>query len=1058
MLAAGMASAQSKPAPPEINVARCAAAPVIDGRLDDSCWRAAETLDRFYIYGDEQGRQTDATALQICRDERWLYLGLNCRNPEMKQLEQKIFEKEGAIPQDDSVELFLDPGTDGKTYYHYLLSFANLRAERLVTPTGRDAGWDTPWRSATVRRDDGWTAEIAIPMFVAAAHGRLERARMNVCRNMIQMTLDGVGEKTAVQTVHSSLARVRRGFHEPEAFAYLRGLDSLAVKSPFLPALKQAVAGDYTGAADSCAYTVRITAQAFTPETGQVAVVVRDLPLKGAARSVTNVVAMEGMQQVDVDVAVPVAAMGQRQVTVALADAHTGEILQEMAAADVDRLTPMAAPVLDRNYYTTETEAQIRCRVGFPPAMVKGMILAVSDAEAGELGRHKLRAGTADYRLKIADLPVGSRDLAVELLGADGRRLMSRSVRLDKKSPKPGCEIKIDRFNLIVLKNGEPFFPFGIFLSRFGGGETIQPFEEELVKRMAELGFNTLGHWNVGMKSSIAKPYLDLAQKYNLMVIENLPGYGKPAPHAIPGKAPAEAMREYRRLMGERMPEIEAAIAAGMDHPSLLTYYSVDEPNLGDFDLKIEGARMIYEQAHRQDGYHPVTLLYARSIPNVPIATACSDILGYDVYLMAGHDQAVYASPNYVARDIALLKRRADSVNQPTWLVPLAEVLDLRRTPRPLLPAEQFCQAYLGIIHGAKGYCYFVSSSFSHGDTYAAFRELGRQMKLLGPIALTPDIEQAIQYEPGVFDPENMRFPDVQVALRRNPAGGYVLLAANSREYPVAVEYSIPALAGPAQAARLFAADAYPMKDGVFKDRIEGFGVRAYTIGNQKPESGGQGPSVENGNPQSAIHNPQSKIEITVKTTPQQEGFKPEERVNAQTMRRGCRNVMANPSFEEQSLPLWPKHVVPYRVFGFPPVGDPGALWGLDPAQPFHGRYSLRMRRVIQNADMCWGMYGIGYPPELDQPTPYVFSIYMRGEKDGDQAFVRVLGQDTTFKLTADWRRYAVSGVFQPDRYRDRGVLIAPNRNGGIIWLDAMQLEVGTEPTEFTTDRTGLHP
>ncbi len=1035
LLAAGMAMAQT-PAPPEINVARCTAAPVMDGRLDDPCWQDAGILNQFYIYGDDQRRQTKTTAVQLCCDERWLYLGLNCANPEMDQLEQKIFDKEGAIHQDDSLEIFLDPGTDGQDYYHYLLSFANMRAERRVTPTGRDAGWDTPWRSATGRREGGWTAEIAIPMFLVAAHGRLPQARMNICRNMIQMTLDGVGEKTAVRTVHSSLARVSRSFHEPQAFGYLRGLDAITVESPFLPALKQAVVGDYEGAAGGCYYTVRITAHTFTPETGQVAVVVRDLPLEGAGCSVTNIVGLAGMQQTEIDLHVPAAAMGQRAVSAALVDSRTGELLQEMAVAGAGRLTPMEAPVLDRNYYTTETEAQIRCRVGFPPDMVQGMILSVKDEGSGsELGRHALRAGTADYRLKIADLPLGSRNLAVELLGADGRHLMSRPVRLDKKPPKPGCEIKIDRFNRIVLKNGEPFFPFGIYLCG-GGVEDIQPYEDEMFKRMAELGFNTLGHWNVGMKPSVTKPYLDLAQKHNLMVIENLPGYGKRAPHAIPGKSPAEAMREYQSHMREQMQEIEGAIAAGMDHPSLLTYYSVDEPNLGDFDLKIEGARMIYEQAHRRDGYHPVTLLYARSIPNDPRATACSDILGYDVYLMAGHNQAVYASPNYVSRETALLKRRADSVYQPTWIVPLAEFLDPRRTPRPLLPAEQICQTYLAIIHGAKGFCYFVSTSFSHGETYAAFRELGRRMKQLGPIALAPDIGQDIKYDPGVFEPENMRFPDVQAALRRNPAGGYVLLAANSREYPAAVEYSIPALAGIAQAGRLFTEDVYSVKDGVWQDRLEGFGVRAYTF---------QGELVRPDNGPAAVA-------ITIKAEPQKDGFVPEERVNAQTMRRGCRNVMANPSFEDQSLPLWPKHVVPYRVFGFPPVGDPGALWGLDPAQPFHGRHSLRMTRAVASADMCWGMFGIGYPPELDQPAPYVFSIYMRGEKDGDQAFLRVLDQDTTLKLTADWRRYAVSGVFQPDRYRDRSVLIAPSRTGSSIWLDAMQLEVGTEPTEFTMD------
>jgi hypothetical protein len=167
---------------------------------------------------------------------------------------------------------------------------------------------------------------------------------------------------------------------------------------------------------------------------------------------------------------------------------------------------------------------------------------------------------------------------------------------------------------------------------------------------------------------------------------------------------------------------------------------------------------------------------------------------------------------------------------------------------------------------------------------------------------------------------------------------------------------------------------------------------------------------------------------------------------------------MINPSFEKQSFQDWPDFVTPYRVEGHPAIGEPGVLWSADTEKPFRGKHCLRVtRRTFGDGPICWGFFAIAYPPPVDVPTPYVFSFYARGQKDGDRVFVRVTGmepgeKDVSLKLTTEWKRYSVSGRILPDRYRDKSILICPISDGTTLWFDALQMEPGTEPTPFTED------
>ena len=587
-----------------------------------------------------------------------------------------------------------------------------------------------------------------------------------------------------------------------------------------------------------------------------------------------------------------------------------------------------------------------------------------------------------------------------------------------------GSEVKIDQWNRTIVKDGRPFLPFGVYLALHS--RTTEGRRQHL-RWLAEAGFNSVCQWSF-TDAEQSKALIRSAQEFDLCVMDSLMHY----------KARNESYQDA-------LSNIVAGIEAVKDEPNLLAYYSVDEPNLvaghvGSLDAVMKDCELVYRNAYEHDGYHPVFLLYAREIPPDPVATRWSDILGFDIYLTGGMS-SFYATPQFMSSYVAMLEERARRVNQVNWAVPLAERLDPRRTIRGLLPQEHRSQVYLALINGARGFFYFVYSSLSHVQSWDALGDLTDQVKVLTPYVLAPLPPQRITYTPGTSDPANRKFTDVQACKFEAPDGQRVLLAANSREYPVDIVCTVSDLKAASSVRRLFPDQSLAVKGSTFSDRIEWCGVRAYALGTG-----------------SASDAP-VRISLDIKAHP--EAARKEDRINNRTLRVSKKNLVPNPSFERQSLPDWPDFTSPYRLEGRPAIGEPGALFSADTDNPYHGRSSLRVtRHIYGDGTICWGFFGIAHPPHLEAPTPYVFSLYMRAAKDGQTATVRFSGMEPgqkMFRLTTEWRRYVYKGVLKPSteyggRFRDRSILIWPAPEDATVWFDAFQLEAGTEATEFTLD------
>jgi len=302
--------------------------------------------------------------------------------------------------------------------------------------------------------------------------------------------------------------------------------------------------------------------------------------------------------------------------------------------------------------------------------------------------------------------------------------------------------------------------------------------------------------------------------------------------------------------------------------------------------------------------------------------------------------------------------------------------------------------------------------------------------------------------------PDKALYPSVQVTLRARPEGGYALVCANSKWYPVDATFQLRGLKITAAAVgELFApARQHAVQDGAFSDTFEPFGVRAYSIEGQVAD-GGARQAADESRHNSAIHHPPSTINISVTATDHPEQAAAEAPETPRSGRVGKKNLAANPSFEEMSLPELPDYY--YAVLGYhglPParIGSQDARYGGVTNQPFHGRYCVRLAGRQGNSPAQVRFYLM---PKIEQPAQYVLSIYARADRDGVKAGLGSLSlKDWKSKITAistNWQRLAVSGKIPPGADGYHQFYFCAGTDDSTVWFDAVQLEKGDMPTEF---------
>ncbi len=1012
---------------PSINAPVCAA-PILDGALDDACWQAAPSVERLYPRGS--GAASTDTTIRLARDQQWLYVGVECRNPRMPHVRQRVFQRGGPVFTDDSFSLYIRPDAKTKAVYEFVFSFANVQYDKRFTADGtREDAWSAPWRSATRVGKAGWTGEMAIPLFVMETED-LASMQVNLVRVFMEVKLDAMQAFESDQRVGLALRPGWQGSgFDAVNFSAVGGMGGFTPEIPFVPQIRAARATGYGQVNGKLTYGVALAVETGSPVGGAAGVRVVEDRGTGPVEVHAQTVNLEGGSVKELALNVPIEDFIERQVTVQLVESGRPANVLTESELDAQSLRVLSRAFVGLSYVTTEP-MPVRLEFGLSDALLRDMTLVLEVNGAAAFEQRGLQA-VMTPEIPLARLQEGGNAVKVRLMAA-GRELAVRELTARRLAPRPGYEVKVDYIKGIMRKDGQPYFCLGLcahFLYPQPAQEGVEDPAERVFKFLAkDIGLNTL------VRTAGAEHldrFVELADRYGLNVIS----WKYPQPDDLGEKfgthptfatgADSMPLVERRKIWRSWYEQLEPPAIAETtylrERKNVIAYYNQDEPNLPPQDYRIAVAEWYCKTVNAIDPYRPLMLLFARQIPAGDNWTRWGEILGYDVYPNAYAGGHIYNNPGlgtaYYAHE---LRERCRQDGKVVWFVPFANLIQPARQQIGMSKAHILCQTYSAIIYGVRGVLYFSLPNVVGPDAWDGLRIACAQIKELSPALLNGDIPQEVRYPKEEFSPLERKFPMINAAVFQYPDGDYLLLAVNVLDYAAQTQFRVP---GVRQAERLYGEPGkLDLSGDIFQDKIEGYGTRAYRLKMEKA------PAV-------------AAVEVTPTALPDEHAPRVDIDAIAAQLMMG-KNYVPNPCFRQQTNPGVPDFYKP----GDNAIddGQKGSGWFVDDGMLWEGFPSLRLAKR---------MYGVYRAPLTAKPTRVTFSFYAKAAEPEASVSVTILSAKNiakSFRPTPEWARYQFSFEVPPGDGKNFGLYIMRSLKG--TWINGLQLEAGETATEFQDD------
>jgi len=140
-------------------------APIIDGKIDDSCWEMANIATDFTDYKTES-LAVEQTFVRVLYDDDNLYIAFECLEPQPDRIIAVERKYDQSLYEEDGVEVRFDTFGDHRSAYVFAVNTLGTRydARTGLFNSRDDDTWGCDWSAACTVAEDRWFAEIAIPI------------------------------------------------------------------------------------------------------------------------------------------------------------------------------------------------------------------------------------------------------------------------------------------------------------------------------------------------------------------------------------------------------------------------------------------------------------------------------------------------------------------------------------------------------------------------------------------------------------------------------------------------------------------------------------------------------------------------------------------------------------------------------------------------------------------------------------------------------------------------------------------------------------------------------
>lgn len=138
--------------------------PVIDGKLDDDCWKTGTWEDNYVQYiPNEGGKPSYKTELKILYDDKNIYVAIRAYDAEPDKIHRYAGLRDDFAG--DIVGVNFDSYHDHRTGFEFDLTAYGQKIDLILTnPYNWDVSWNPVWYGKVGKEDSAWTTEMEIPL------------------------------------------------------------------------------------------------------------------------------------------------------------------------------------------------------------------------------------------------------------------------------------------------------------------------------------------------------------------------------------------------------------------------------------------------------------------------------------------------------------------------------------------------------------------------------------------------------------------------------------------------------------------------------------------------------------------------------------------------------------------------------------------------------------------------------------------------------------------------------------------------------------------------------
>lgn len=159
----------------------------IDGLLNEVAWNAADMADGFAQTDPREGAPaTFRTVVRVLAGRNGLVIGITCEDAEPGGIVSFNVRRDAPLGLEDHIRIVLGPFQDGRSGFVFAVNPGGARYDSVINPggDGENSDWDGIWEAETAQNEDGWSAEIRIPIQSLSFKPELREWHFNVERRV----------------------------------------------------------------------------------------------------------------------------------------------------------------------------------------------------------------------------------------------------------------------------------------------------------------------------------------------------------------------------------------------------------------------------------------------------------------------------------------------------------------------------------------------------------------------------------------------------------------------------------------------------------------------------------------------------------------------------------------------------------------------------------------------------------------------------------------------------------------------------------------------------------